>query len=159
MCRVRKFIQTFANWWISIRLSAICVVHIARAVNGVRVFQNFINSYKKHLAGIQHDFVLIYKGFDRAVPLKALPEEYSRLLQDVDYELLLLPDIGFDIGPYFMLARKRTNPYFTFLNSFSEILDDNWLRKMHNKVSRPGVGLVGASGSWGSLYSDLANTW
>jgi hypothetical protein len=43
-----------------------------------------------------------------------------------------------------------------FFNTFSEILSDNWLRKMAEHYRRPGVGAVGFTGSYESL--DTSNS-
>ena len=37
------------------------------------------------------------------------------------------------------------------MNSFSIILDKDWLLKLYQHISKPGVGIVGVTGSWGSL--------
>jgi hypothetical protein len=40
-------------------------------------------------------------------------------------------------------------------------LDDNWLLKLYTHIEKPGVGLVGATGSWGSIcpgpYTKMKN--
>jgi hypothetical protein len=38
-----------------------------------------------------------------------------------------------------------------FLNSFSEIQGDRWLLKIFSHITKPGVGLVGTTGSWSSV--------
>jgi hypothetical protein len=45
--------------------------------------------------------------------------------------------------------------YFLFLNSFSTILYNDWLRYYVNTIELPGVGLAGTTGSWQSHYSNV----
>jgi len=43
----------------------ICVVHLARRKNGIEPFRRFIKSYLKNSAGINHELLILYKGFSR----------------------------------------------------------------------------------------------
>ncbi len=54
-------------------------------------------------------------------------------------------------NPIFIAAEKCSSKYCCFLNSFSIILDKDWLLKLYQHISQPGVGLVGATGSWGRI--------
>jgi hypothetical protein len=125
----------------------ICVVHLVRKKNGTEPFRNFLQSYLKHQAGIEHTLLIIYKGFSGKSDVAA----YENLLEGIPHTCLFLSDIGFDLRPYFIAARKSKSKYLCFLNSFCVILDDNWLLKLYTHIEKPGVGLVGATGSWGSI--------
>jgi hypothetical protein len=120
----------------------LCVVHLVRHANGWEPFDRFMRSYRQNQAGINHDFVAVFKGF----PSHEVPAEYRALLGEHG-DILTLDDDGFDIGSYWAAARVLPYRSFCFLNSFSVILDPGWLAKMaqHHVHS---VGLVGASGSW-----------
>lgn len=131
-----------------------CIAHLVRKQNGLEPFEAFIESYRRHRAGIEHDLVLIFKGFDAG---DASLAAYEALVRDVAYRKLLTGDEGFDIAPYFRAARTFDYHYFCFLNSYSVLLDDDWLAKMSAHASREGVGIVGASGSWESLYTSYLN--
>ena len=128
-------------------MSDICVVHLVRKKNGMEPFRFFLESYLKYPAGIDHDLLILYKGFYR----KADTAPYEKLLKDIPHTFLRVADFGFDLRPYFVAAKKHDSKYFCFLNSFSVILDKDWLRKLYRQIKQPGVGLVGATGSWGSL--------
>ena len=52
-----------------------------------------------------------------------------------------------------MLARTLQRARYCFLNSYSRVLADDWLAKLDTALSHPGVGLVGATGSWASPRS------
>lgn len=127
----------------------ICVVHLVRAHNGIEPFKCFLESYLENPSGIKHDLLVIFKGFERSSD----KEPYVTLLAPIQYLSLDVTDIGFDINAYFAVANYYAGQYkyFCFLNSFSTILCRDWLSKLYENISRSGVGLVGASGSWQSI--------
>ena len=125
----------------------ICVVHLVRRKNGIEPFRSFLESYLDNPAGIDHELLILYKGFSR----KADIDPYEELLRDVAHSSLSIADIGLDLRSYFIAAEKCSSKYCCFLNSFSIILDKDWLLKLYQHINQPGVGLVGATGSWGSI--------
>lgn len=130
-------------------MSDICVVHLVRKKNGLEPFRRFLASYLGNPAGVDHDLLILYKGFYR----KADITPYEVALKNIPHSFLMVADFGFDLRPYFAAAEKYDSKYFCFLNSFSVILDKDWLLKLYRHISRPGVGLVGATGSYGSWAS------
>ena len=132
-------------------MRSICVAHLVRAKNGVEPLRKFLESYSRNPGGIEHDLLLIFKGFRK----KELSSPYLELLGAYPHEAMFVADRGFDIVPYFATAKRYNYSYFCFLNSFSTFLDANWLRKMHSHVTNDGVGLAGATGSYQSIYTDL----
>ncbi len=125
----------------------ICVVHLVRRKNGIEPFQSFLASYLGNSAGIEHELLIVYKGFFR----KADIVPYEELLREVPHSSLRIADFGFDLQSYFIAAEKCSSKYCCFLNSFSIILDKDWLLKLYQHISQQGVGLVGVTGSWGSF--------
>jgi hypothetical protein len=134
------------------RVADICVVHLVRAKNGVEPFVRFLASYRENPGGAEHELALVFKGFAGERGLGA----HLDLLGGIPHRKLLVPDAGFDIGAYFRAASEFEHEHFCFLNSFSRPLDPGWLEKMARHVRRPGVGLVGATGSWESLSTSAA---
>lgn len=128
-------------------MAEICVVHLIRKKNGIDPFRDFLESYLEHSAGADHELLILYKGF----PGKSDIIPYEELLKNVPHTFLIVSDFGFDLGSYFIAAKKCNSKYCCFLNSFSVILDKDWLLKLYKYISRPDVGLVGTTGSWGSL--------
>ncbi|MHB1514627.1 MAG: hypothetical protein ACYCVY_02785 [Acidiferrobacteraceae bacterium] len=128
-------------------MSDICVVHLVRAANGLAPFSSFLDSYKNNPGGLDHQLLIIFKGFRRAAD--TVP--YRTLLADYPFQSFMISDYGFDIRPYFISAERFDHTYFCFLNSFSVLLDTHWLLKLYKHITRPEVGLVGASGSYGSI--------
>jgi hypothetical protein len=54
---------------------------------------------------------------------------------------------------YFAVAAHLRRGRYCFVNSYCRPLADGWLAKLDAALARPGVGQVGASGSWASMYS------
>src|SRR5687767_6191914 len=133
----------------------ICVVHLARQENGPEPFERFITSYRRFPVGVPHTLVIIFKGFGERPDLR----KYEELLAGVDHESFFVTDEGYDILPYLKLARERECRYFCFLNSFSVLLDEGWLLKMYRHIESAGVGVVGATGSYESLFTTIMQSW
>lgn len=134
-------------------MADICVAHLVRSRNGLAPFKKFLESYARHSAGTDHDLLIIYKGFSSCSEVF----EYESLLETFPHKNLFVRDVGYDIRPYFLAAKKLDYKYFMFMNSFSVILADNWLEIMYRYISAENIGLVGATGSWQSMYSDCYN--
>jgi len=130
-------------------MKEICVVHLVRAQNGLEPFIRFLESYRQNCGGFNHDLLILFKGFDN----QRAKSKHIKLLASFDHKTLDVIDKGFDIMAYFSAVNHYSEQYryFCFLNSFSVILDHDWLNKFYNIISRPNVGLVGATGSWQSL--------
>ncbi len=115
-------------------------------------FERFLTSYREYPAGVPHDLVLIFKGF----PFGRGTQVYDRMLADVPHRRLYLADYGFDLRPYFKAVAMLEHRYLCFLNSFSRVLDSDWLAKLHHWISVKGVGLVGATASCQSFSTSNA---
>lgn len=132
-------------------MADLCVVHLVRAANGVEPFRRFGHAYAQRPAGVAHDLVCVFKGFTGA----EAPAEYREAAGALQFQTLFMRDWGFDLKAYGLAAREFPHPYFCFLNSFSEPRAEGWLAKLSEPVRQPGVGIVGATGSWESMYSNL----
>jgi hypothetical protein len=130
--------------------SHIAVIHLVWAPLGIEPFRNFIQSYIRQPAGIDHDLIVLFNGFSSDEETI----EYKLLLKDVEYSSLFLIDPCFDIAAYRIAASKFNHDFFCFLNSYSVILVNDWLVKLYNYASQLGVGLVGAAGGYESIYHD-----
>ncbi|MFH0976237.1 MAG: hypothetical protein V1874_10695 [Spirochaetota bacterium] len=134
-------------------MKSICVVHLVREKNGIDTFKKFLESYLHYDSGIEHDLLIIFKGFSN----KKIVSDYKKLLLGISYKEMYVKDFGFDIRPYFKAAKTFNYRFFCFLNSFSRILDNKWLFKMYNHIIKHEIGLVGTSGSYESYYTNLVN--
>jgi hypothetical protein len=137
-------------------MKELCVVHLVRAANGIKPLQRFLESYRANPGGIEHDLLIIFKGFENTQSRA----DYTRLLAPFTYRAMEIPDTGFDITAYLLACKHHAQEYryFCFLNSFSVLLDKEWLKKLYNALHMTDVGLVGATGSWLS-HSTNALLW
>ena len=130
-------------------MPTICVAHLVHVANDIRCFRRFLASYRSHPAGIDHELVIIFKGF----PQERVPVPYGDALRGIAYTPYFVDLSGFDVVPYFKAARHFTYDYFCFLNSYSVILDRDWLKKIAFHAMGDNVGIAGATGSHQSLSS------
>jgi len=132
-------------------MSNVCVVHLVRAKNGLEPFKRFLESYAQNSGGLKHDLVIAFKGRFGKEKLK----EYDQWLEGRPHTRWFVSDFGYDIRPYFQAVKKFGHQYFCFLNSNSVVLYKDWLAIMYGHCSEKGVGLVGATGSYGSWLSEF----
>ena len=57
----------------------ICVVHLVRKKNGMEPFRSFLESYLENPAGVDHELLILYKGFFREADIVS----YEELLRGV----------------------------------------------------------------------------
>lgn len=130
-------------------LARTAVVHLVRRANGMAPFDAFMASYERCPAELEHDLVLLFKGFDGAAALapfleRAAPPRPARVE---------VPDDGFDLTAYLAAASALEHERLCFLNSFSELLAPGWLRMLDAALADGAAGAAGATGSWASHLS------
>jgi hypothetical protein len=125
------------------------VVYLYRFAEGESSARAFLESYRAHHAGIEHDLHVILKGFPDARSCATA----RTLFAPLSANLIELDDTGYDIGSYLAAARQVANKRLAFLNTFSEVLADDWLAHLDAALDLADVGVVGATGSWQSLAS------
>lgn len=131
--------------------SHVCVVYLARAQNGLKPFETFLESYARCPGGLAHDFLIVFKGFKNpqdAQPYLARAQGWSPLT-------FFMNDWGFDLRGYGLAFRHFNHPFFCCLNSYSELLHPEWLSKLYGGITQPGVGLAGATASYESMYDNV----
>jgi len=125
------------------------VVHLVRHANGIAPFERFLTSYERVDAGLEHDLVLLFKGFggarERDPYLQRAAAHAPRSVE--------LPDDGTDLTAYVAAAAMLDHERVCFVNSFSEILAPGWLGLLDAALRDRRAGAAGATGSWGSQLS------
>jgi hypothetical protein len=132
-------------------MASICVVHLVWKPLGVETFKRFLSSYKENQGGREHQFLVVFNGFNDGNELAA----YLELLSDVSYASLILPRGTQDIPAYFAAAERASSDLVCFLNSYSVLQDGVWLAKLYSHLKPDNVGVVGATGSYQSLYTSI----
>ena len=129
-------------------MADVAVFYLARIEEGFRHFETFARSLRAHPAGLDHDLIIICKGSNRRTELLVL----SAIFKGIPHQVTMVDDeIGQDIQSYKAAAARFPHTYACFINTFTEIRSDNWLRKLFDALSLPGAGMVGATGSFESL--------
>lgn len=131
--------------------ASVAVVYLARSADGTDAFRRFAESYREHDAGLQHDLVVIYKGFESSAALEAGRAPFDGL----PHLGIELDDSGFDIGSYWQAAQRLAQRHVVFLNTHSTIASANWLKHLHHYGSQEGCGIAGAMGSYESLQETI----
>ena len=122
----------------------VCVVHLVWAPLGVAPLRRFVASYRSHSAGMEHRLVLLFKGFADPTQTAA----HVDALDGLAHEPLHYSRPTFDLPAYVAAADALDASSLCFLNSESTLLADGWLAALHERLLEPGVGAVGATGSY-----------
>ncbi len=126
-----------------------CLVHLVRKVNGLGWFRAFAEALRTHPPGLDCELVLAMKGFTS----RAQAAPYLDEVADLAPKVLFFADRGFEMGAYLPLAARLRRDRYCFVNSHGRPQVDDWLAKLDAALARPGVGQVGATGSWASIRS------
>lgn len=135
-------------------MASIGVIHLVWAPVGLESFRTFLKSYADSPAGVEHDLIVAFKGFDS----ERSAMDYRSLLSGVRHSCLFIPRSGFDIRSYYHVVETCRYDFYCPLNSRSVILDGEWLAKLYGAAREMGIGLAGASGSGLSWRSHLLET-
>jgi hypothetical protein len=124
------------------------VVYLYRFAEGEGPVRRFLTTYRNHPAGVDHDLHVVFKGFPDSISMT----RGRALFDELPLNCLEHADVGYDIGSYRHAAALVPNRRILFINTFSQILVDDWLTHFDRALDLPGIGVAGATGSW------LANT-
>lgn len=134
----------------------LCVVHLVWAPLGLEPFRQFVESYRRQPAGVDHRLLVVYNGFAPGGDRTAYRRELTNLAHD---ETVLSHPVQ-DLAAYFAAATASEADRLCFLNSYSVLLAADWLAKLAAALDLPTVGAVGATGSAQSHLSWLeAEGW
>jgi hypothetical protein len=106
--------------------------------------RRFIRAYRSRPAGVGHELVVIFKGFASGDAL----DEARSSLAGVAFQEVHTGDETFDLGAYADVILRVDCDRAAFLNTSSEPIASHWLAKLNAALDLPGMGLVGATGSF-----------
>lgn len=129
----------------------VAVVYLARAAEGLGPVMAFADSYRAMPAGADHELIVVVKGEATPDVKSGLEAAFARIA----CRFVGMADTGFDLDAYAEAARRLPHAHVCFLNTFSIVLAAQWLRYLYTEALRPGVGLVGATGSFESNHDSL----
>ncbi len=131
----------------------ICLVHLVWAPLGPEPLGRFLDAYRRYDAGAPHALLILLNGFRAEDDLAPWRHQLSGL----DHDELRLEQPALDLAAYRELTERVPSGRYCFLNSYSEPVVEGWLAKLDDALAQPGVGLVGATGSWASTRSSSAH--
>lgn len=119
------------------------VIHLVSASLGVAPLERFLESSRRHPAGIEYRLLVVFNGFreDERAPFEAA-------LAGVDFEPLYFSERRVDLAAYRTAAETVKGSVLFLANSNSEVLAAGWLATMERHFSSPGIGLVGTTASY-----------
>jgi len=118
----------------------LCLVYLSWTPYGLGPARRFLDSYRAHPAGAPHRLLLLLAG----PPEDRLPSK--QLFAELPHEVLEV-GAGMDLGHYRTAVDRVAAERYCFLNTVSEPLVEGWLDRLERELLRPGVGMVGATGS------------
>ncbi len=129
-------------------MNKIAVLYLARIKEGLHDFEKFARSYRQYPAGQAHDLIVIYKGdFTKTEKMGA-----EAIFKDIPHQPVWIADeVGFDIHAYMHVAEKLPHQYVCPFNTYTEIMTEDWLKKLYAPFADPDVGIVGTSASYESI--------
>ena len=128
----------------------VAVFYLLRNGNPDRLYAAFLESLRRHPAGMSYRPVLIQKGFAPGF-VHPLTSSWSTPDEGAP-EIVEVSDAGFDLTAYRRAAQVIDAPLLLFFNSYSRVLAAGWLSKLYTAAESLGPGaLVGATGSWEAL--------
>jgi hypothetical protein len=124
----------------------IVLFYLARGADAdyLASIRRFLKAYRSQPAGVDHEFVVIFKGFASGRAL----DEARAAMSEVAFQEVHTGDETFDLGAYADAIARVSCARAAFLNTGSEPIAANWLAKLNAALDLPGMGLVGASGSY-----------
>ena len=125
-------------------MAVLGVVHLVWVPFGVPLLERFCASYRCHPAEVEHDLIIIFNGYQSREDLAP----FLAALHGIAHTPLYFDQPNQDLHSYYQAAEHLPQEALCFVNSYSQILADGWLRKMYQALLLPNVGLVGATGSW-----------
>jgi hypothetical protein len=131
---------------------AIGLVHLVWAPLGLDALAGFLDSYRRHPPGVDHELVIVFNGFGAPHEIAA----HQALLGNVRRRELVLGSPVQDLLAYAQVARELEHDRLFFANSYSRCLIDDWLAPLDMHARRAEVGLVGATGTFESQLQGAA---
>lgn len=127
-------------------MAKVAALYLARHANGTTAFAGFAAAYRRHAAGVDHQLYIACKGFDG--PAESVAIAYVRRQAALlKARIIMLPDVGFDLGSYRRACGSIAEDTVCFMNSHARPRADRWLALLTAPVVEDAKSIVGATGS------------
>lgn len=133
------------------------VVHLVWGPLGTTPLKAFLDAYRALPAGAAHELIVVLNGVGarQAPAADASRASLLKELEVVEHRLIELERPVLDLAAYRLAATRLEHDRLCFLNSYSQPLTHGWLELLSKAADEPGVGMVGATGSWASHSSHM----
>lgn len=128
------------------QMAEITVVHLASASLGREPLQRFLSSYRDYPSGVDHDLIIVFNGFSNAASAEGAG--FLSLPEGIPHRPVFRSPLAIDLLAYLEVNQDLQSRFACFLNTNSVILSSGWLHMLNRRASEPGVGIVGATGSF-----------
>ncbi|MBR6162847.1 hypothetical protein IKQ26_03010 [bacterium] len=111
---------------------------------GFSAFEKFLKSYEKFPAGVEHNLIILLRGYENN------SEEYEKIKEicrQKKIKTIDTTDTGYDFGAYLEGAKQSFSEYIFCMNTTCEIMTENWLKKLFSAVNEK-YKLAGVCGSF-----------
>lgn len=124
-----------------------CVFYLAYKPLKKKIFRDFIKSYRMFKSGNKHLLIICFKNFHS----KKIITHWKEILVGIKYVSIEenYKKNDYDINSYYRVAKRYKNKIILFLNSYSRINVNNWLRLITKHYCKKTV--VGCTASHASL--------
>ncbi len=130
------------------------VVYLSWLPYGTSHLNAFIESYRLFNAGYAHDLIILFNG--TSLVTTQIEEDFISVLKRHSIRFSSLRfESGQDVWIYKQAARQLNYDYLLFLNTYSVLQANNWL-KLYVDHYTEGVGLIGATASWSSYKTAIS---
>lgn len=131
-----------------------CLLYLMHRAYCPGSLREFAAAWRAHPPGCACELTFLVKGFTS--PAQAKP--YLDEVADLAPRIMFVPDRGLDLGSYLQAATQLRRHRYCFVKSQCRPLVHGWLAKLDAALDRPGVGQVGATGTWASAHSWMLYT-
>ena len=134
--------------------SKVGVVYLSWMPFGTDYFKRFLDSYQKYVPAYPHQLVVVFNGVSKVND--SVKEAFLQVLKEVRLSHFVQIEFpsGQDVEIYKRIADTTDFDYLLFLNTYSVILADQWLKIYFDNMNE-GVGLLGATGSFASYKASI----
>lgn len=134
------------------------VVYLAWLPYGVELMNRFLQSYQNHPSGHEHHLYIIFNG--TALVHDPVIKKFEELLLHckIPVQQIIRIEQGQDIFAYQTAAKVIQEDYILFLNSYTQFLANDWLKK-YADAWKEGVGVIGATASHASYVQSIKNNF
>ncbi|MFZ0890060.1 MAG: flippase, partial [Candidatus Binataceae bacterium] len=124
------------------------IVYLIRPGDGFESFRRFVDSYRRFPEPLDHDLLVIFKGFAS----RAQRAAYYQALEGLRFLEMGKIDFGQDVGSFHLALTRFAYSHYLFLGAHCQIMAEGYLTKMMNCLkSCPKAALVGPGGAYTSL--------